>query len=84
MKGQNITLAVEGGKVQRKLQTVSVLCQKKAYFWRATKVLHNDHQTILDILDEAKGSLESFGATVVAVVGDNHSGIQKVHILIFG
>lgn len=81
IKGQCVSLAIDGGKVQRKLQTVSVLCDKKSYFWKATKVLHNDHETILSILEEAKGALEGMGADLVAVVGDNHSGIQKVAFL---
>ena len=39
--------------------------------------MHNDHQTILAILKEAKSELENAGATVCAVVGDNHSRVQK-------
>jgi hypothetical protein len=30
------------------------------------------------LLEKAKESLDKFGTKVVAIVGDNHSGIQKV------
>ena len=78
VRGQFVTLAIDGGQVQRKLQTVTVICNKKAYFWQAVKVQHSDHQTILSILEHAKAALEGAGAIVVAVVADNHSGNQKV------
>lgn len=77
LKGQNVTIAVDGGKVHKKLQTVSVLMDKKAFFLKSTKVMHNDHQTILAVLKDAKLMLEKAGAIVCAVVGDNHSGVQK-------
>jgi hypothetical protein len=52
LKGQNITIAIDGGKVHKKLQTICVLMEGKAFFWKSTPVLHNDHQTILCPLNE--------------------------------
>jgi hypothetical protein len=77
LKGQFVTIAVDGGKVHKKLQTVSVLMGGNAYFLKSTKVLHNDHQTILDVVVDAQGTLESAGAIICAIVGDNHTGVQK-------
>lgn len=81
LNGQNVTIAVDGGKVHKKLQTVSVLMGGKAYFLKSTMVLHNDHESILAVLKEAKIFLEHAGATICAVVGDNHSGLQKAILL---
>lgn len=49
VKGQFVTIAVDGGKVHKKLQTVSVIVNQRAFFLKSTRVLHNDHQTILGI-----------------------------------
>jgi hypothetical protein len=38
--------------------------------------LHNDHQTILKILEDAKKLIEDMKGEVIAVVGDNHSGLH--------
>lgn len=47
--GQNVTLAIDGGKVHHKLQSLSVICNKKAFYLTSVSVLHNDHATILKV-----------------------------------
>ena len=78
LRGQSVTIAVDGGTIHKKLQAVCFLAQKQVYFFKCCKVLHNDHATILSVLELAKTNLDKLGALCVAVVGDNHSGVQKV------
>ena len=76
VKGQYVTLAIDGGKVHHKLQSLSIICDRKAYYLTSVAVLHNDTQTILGVLQRGKNLVDGMGAEVVAVVGDNHAGIQ--------
>ena len=50
LAGQNVTLAIDGGKVHHKLQSMSVICNKKAYYLTSVAVLHNDHETIFQVM----------------------------------
>lgn len=49
LRGQFVTLAIDGGKVHKKLMSMSVICNKKAYYLTSSPVLHNDHETILKV-----------------------------------
>ena len=80
LKNQAVTLAMDGGQVHKKLQTFCFICNKKAYFWKCCSVLHNDAETLLALLESAKKYHDDVGAKLVAIVADNHSGIQKVVI----
>ena len=48
-------------------------------------LLHNDNDTILQVLEQGKKTIDELGGKVMAVVGDNHSGlqlgVQKKHTL---
>ena len=93
--GESVTLAIDGGKIHRKLQSLSIVVGKKAYYLRSIpvcqnfycgfyscvlchcpQVLHNDNSTIYQVLEDGKNMVETMGGEVVAVVGDNHSGLQ--------
>lgn len=76
LRGQAVTLALDGGKIHKKVQSMSVICDGKAYYLAACTVLHNDNESILKVLEKGHDFLAQSGANLVAVVGDNHSGVQ--------
>ena len=52
-----------------------VICEGCAYYLNSILVEHNDETTLKRILDEGKLLVEEMGGILVAVSGDNFSGV---------
>jgi hypothetical protein len=75
MQNSPLTIAIDGGSIIRKYLGVSLVCNSRAWFWSIPQVDHQDGVTVERVLQEVYSEVSSV-TIPLAVVGDNHSGIQ--------
>lgn len=61
----------------RKVYNIIMIHEGEAHFVNSVEMSSNSGEHILEILKEQKEMLELRGMVVVAVVGDNASGVQN-------
>ena len=79
LAGNMVTLGVDGWTNTRKekMYNVVAISNGVAYFVDSVEAPSNSSDSIFAVVKAAKDALEAKGLVVVAVVGDNHSGVQS-------
>ncbi len=79
--GGYITLCMDGWSSRRKEKSINfvVFCKKQLSFWKNTHVLHQSVAELSATIKACVESLETVGAHIIAICGDN-LGAQQTAI----